>query len=135
MLQPGMATRDVRFMVYKGGLKTDTFIRFLGRLIKSAKRKIFLIVDNLRVHKAVKVVEWIKARAKQIELFYMPPYSPELNPDEYLNNTVKAQLRNQPAASSHHELKSRLNSTMRSNQRRPTLIQSLFRHPNVAYAA
>ena len=126
---------DVRFMVYKGGLKTDTFIRFLGRLIKSAKRKIFLIVDNLRVHKAVKVVEWTKARARQIELFYMPPYSPELNPDEYLNNTVKAQLRNQPAASSHHELKTRLNSTMRSNQRRPTLIQSLFRHPSVAYAA
>ena len=76
---------EVRFMIYKGGLKTDTFIRFLGRLIKSAKRKIFLIVDNLRVHKAVKVVEWTKARAKQIELFYMPPYSPELNPDEYFD--------------------------------------------------
>jgi transposase len=76
-----------------------------------------------------------KARAKQIELFYMPPYSPELNPDEYLNNTVKAQLRNQPATSSHEELKSRLNSTMQSNQRRPALIQKLLRYPCVVYAA
>lgn len=126
---------DVRFMIYKEGSKTDTFTRFLGRLIKSAKRKIFLIVDNLRMHKAVKMQEWTNACAKQIELFYMPPYSPELNPDEYLNNTVKAQLRNKPAASSHEELKSRLNSTMRPDQRRPALIQSLFKHPSVAYAA
>lgn len=126
---------DARCKVFKGALKTDTFIRFLGRLVRTAKRKIFLLEENLRVHKAVKVVEWIKARVYQIELFYMPPYSPELNPDEYLNNTVKAQLRNQPAASSHEELKSRLSSTMRSSQRRPALIQSLFRHPSVAYAA
>ena len=76
---------DVRFMIYKGGLKTDTFIQFLERLIKSAKRKIFLVVDSLRVHKAIKVVEWTKARAKQIEFFYMPAYSPEPDPDEYLN--------------------------------------------------
>lgn len=126
---------DVRFMIYKGGLKTDTFIGFLRRLIKSAKRKVFLIVDNLRVHKAAKVVEWLRARTGKIELFYLPPYSPELNPDEYLNNTVKAQLRNQPVASSHHELKSRLGATMRSNQRRPGLIRSMFNHPSVAYAA
>ena len=126
---------DVRFMIYKGGLKTDTFIGFLARVIKSAKRKVFLIVDNLRVHKAVKVLEWLSERSARIELFYMPPYSPELNPDEYLNNTVKAQLRNQPAASSHQELKARLGSTMKSNQRRPELIRSLFNHPSVAYAA
>lgn len=126
---------DVRFMIYKGALKTDTFIRFLGRLIRSAKRKVFLIVDNLRVHKAAKVVEWTKARSRQIELFYMPPYSPELNPDEYLNNTVKAQLRNKPVASSHDDLACQLSTTMRSNQRKPALIQSLFKHPSVAYAA
>lgn len=126
---------DVRFMIYKGALKTDTFILFLSRLIRSAKNKVFLIVDNLRVHRAAKVREWVEARTSQIELFFIPPYSPDINPDEYLNNTVKSQMRNHPAASSHEELKARLGSTMKSNQRKPTLIRNLFKHPNVAYAA
>ncbi len=126
---------DMRFMIYKGALKTDTFILFLSRLIKSARNKVFLIVDNLRVHTASKVRQWVDAHASQIELFFMPPYCPDINPDEYLNNTVKSQLRNQPVASSHAELKARLVSTMRSNQRRPDLIKSLFQHPSVAYAA
>lgn len=126
---------DARFMIYKGGLKTDTFILFLSRLIKSAKNKVFLIVDNLRVHRARKVRDWVNPRASQIELFFIPPYSPDINPDEYLNNTVKPQMRNQPAASSHEELKARLGATMKADQRNPELIKSLFRHPSVAYAA
>ena len=69
---------------------------FMKRLVKGAKKRIFLILDNLRVHKAVKVRKWANEHASQIELFFLPPYSPELNPDEYLNNTIKSQLRNKP---------------------------------------
>ena len=126
---------DARFMIFKGGLKADTFIKFLARLIKGAKRKIFLIVDNLRVHKAKVVTSWVAERSSEIQLFFLPPYSPELNPDEYLNNTVKSRMRNQPRASSQTELQSQLGRVMKSAQRKPELIQSLFRHPNVAYAA
>ena len=126
---------DARFMIFKGGLKSDTFIKFLGRLIKGAKRKIFLIVDNLRVHKAKVVGEWVAERSNRIELFFLPPYSPELNPDEYLNNTVKSRMRNQPPASTQSELKAQLGKVMKSAQRKPQLIQSLFKHPKVAYAA
>jgi|APFre7841882793_1041355.scaffolds.fasta_scaffold17995_1 transposase len=126
---------DARFMIFKGGLKSDTFIKFLGRLIKGAKRKIFLIVDNLRVHKAKVVAAWVAERCARIELFFLPPYSPELNPDEYLNNTMKSRMRNQPKASCQSELKSQLTKVMKSAQRKPALIQSLFRHPKVAYAA
>lgn len=126
---------DARFMIFKGGLKAYTFIKFLGRLIKGAKRRIFLIVDNLRVHKAKVVKAWVAERAKQIRLFFLPPYSPELNPDEYLNNTVKSRMRNQPPASNQSELKAQLSRVMKSAQRTPDLIQSLFRHPKVAYAA
>jgi transposase len=125
----------LRFMVYRRGLKIATFIKFLQRLIRSVDSKVFLIVDNLQVHRAKKVSDWVKERSQQIELFFLPPYCPELNPDEYLNNTVKSQLRKQPAPRSQDQLQGSLRSCMRSNQRRPNLIRSLFKHPTVRYAA
>lgn len=125
----------LRFMVYRRGLKIATFIKFLQRLIRSTDTKVFLIVDNLQVHRSKKVREWVEERHEHIELFFLPPYCPELNPDEYLNNTVKSQMRNQPAPRSQGELQGRLRSRMRSNQRRPHLICKLFEHPRVRYAA
>ena len=125
----------LRFMVYRRGLKIATFIKFLRRLIRCTDRKVFLILDNLQVHRAKKVRAWVAERNEQIELFCLPPYCPELNPDEYLNNTVKAQLRKQPAPRSQDQLQGNLRSRMRSNQRRPHLIRSLFDHPSVKYAA
>lgn len=126
---------SLRFMIYKGSLKTDKFLEFLKRLLKGAKRKIFLIVDNLSVHKAKRIQKWLKGKEAEIELFFIPPYSPELNPDEYLNQTVKAQLANKPPAENAKELSTRLRSRMKSNQKRPDLVRSLFSHPAVKYAA
>jgi len=125
----------LRFMVYRRGLKIATFIKFLRRLIRSAGSKVFLVVDNLQVHRAGKVREWVEKRSDNIELFFLPPYCPELNPDEYLNNTVKSQLRRQPAPRSQDQLQGTLSSCMKSNQRRPQFIRKLFDHPNVKYAA
>lgn len=125
----------LRFMVYRRGLKIATFIKFLRRLIRSSDQKIFLVVDNLQVHRSKKVREWVEQHHKDIELFFLPPYCPELNPDEYLNNTVKSQMRNQPAPRSLDELQGRLRSRMKSNQKRPHLIRKLFDHPCVKYAA
>ena len=125
----------LRFMVYRRGLKIATFIKFLQRLIRSTDSKAFLIVDNLQVHRAKKVHDWVEERNEDIELFFLPPYCPELNPDEYLNNTVKSQLRKQPAPRSQDQLQGSLRSCMKSNQRRPHLIRNLFDHPSVKYAA
>ena len=61
------------------------FIEFLADLIEVEERKIFLIIDNLRVHKSKLVKQWVQAHKDRIELFFLPPYSPELNPDEYVN--------------------------------------------------
>lgn len=124
----------MRFMVYQGGMKTDLFIKFLKRLVKSAPRKVILIVDNLRVHKAKRVQSWLKGREDEIELVYLPAYSPDLNPDEYLNNTLKKQLGNSIPASSVREQQKRIRRQMRSNQKRPSLIISLFSTPPVRYA-
>ena len=79
----------LRFMIYDGALNTTIFLEFLRRLIKGAERKLFVIVDNLRVHRAKRVMAWLAEHADRIELFFLPPYAPECNPDEYLNNDVK----------------------------------------------
>ena len=125
----------MRFMCYKGALNAGLFIVFLRRLIKSAGRKVFLIVDNLRVHHAVKVSEWVAAHGDDIELFYLPAYAPERNPDEYLNNDVKQEMKNLPRPDSQEGLVHTTTSVMRSLQRRPERVKSYFRHKDVRYAA
>jgi transposase len=125
----------MRFMCFKGALNAGRFISFLSRLIKGASRKIFLIVDNLRVHHAVKVSQWVAAHKDEIELFFLPPYAPEHNPDEYLNNDLKQQLKNLPRPDTQEELVQATSSMLRSLQRRPDRIKAYFRHKDVRYAA
>src|SRR5919112_7757 len=79
----------LRFMIYEGALKAPIFLNFLQRLVREAARKLFVIVDNLPVHRAHRVTAWVQNHADQIELFYLPSYAPEHNPDEFLNNDLK----------------------------------------------
>jgi transposase len=125
----------LRFMVLPGALDTSMFIRFLRQLIRDADRKVFLIVDNLRVHKGKKVREWIEANRDRIEVFYLPPYAPELNPDEYLNNDLKQGVAKRASARTKADLMKTAKSHLKSLQRRPERVQRFFRHPRVAYAA
>jgi transposase len=125
----------MRFMCFKGALNAGLFSVFLSRLIKDAPGKVFLIVDNLRVHKAVKVSQWVAAHKDEIELFFLPPCAPEHHPDEYLNNDLKQQLKNLPRPDSHEELVQATSSVLRSLQRRPTRIRAYFHHKDVRYAA
>jgi transposase len=64
----------------------------MKRLIKDAGRKVYLILDNLKVHHSVAVTGWLEKHKEKIEVFYLPSYSPELNPDEYLNNSLKGRV-------------------------------------------
>ena len=82
----------VRFMVYSGSMNAKRLLRFFAQLVKDAARKVFLILDNLRVHHARLVKAWLAAEENQrnIEVFFLPAYSPELNPDEYLNCDLPA---------------------------------------------
>jgi len=94
----------VRFMVYENRMNSNTQIKFLKRLIKDSPRKIFLILDNLRVHHSYAVRDWLKEHEKQIEIFFLPSYSPELNPDEYLNCDLKAGIHPKAPARPEHEI-------------------------------
>lgn len=125
----------VRFMIYKGGMNVEIFKRFLERLIKDTSRKIFLIVDNLRVHHSYALDEWLELNRDRLELFFLPSYSPERNPDEYLNNDLKIGLSNRPISRTNSEMIGNVVSHMRSLQKLPALVSSFFRHPAVAYAA
>src|SRR3954468_14196333 len=79
----------LRFMIFEGALTAVIFLVFLQRLVRDAPRKVFLIVDNLRVHRAKLVTAWVLTNSDRIELFYLPPYAPEFNPDEFMHNDAK----------------------------------------------
>jgi transposase len=125
----------MRFMLYQGALNADRFIAFLRRLIKDAKQKVFLVVDNLKVHHASKVKAWVQSHRHELELFYLPAYAPEHNPDEYLNNDLKQKLRQQPQPDSKDALVENTRSVMRAIQRAPARVRGYFRPGPVQYAA
>jgi len=116
-------------------LDADFFIEFLKRLIKNRKRKKILILDNLRVHHCQKVKEWVNEDRERIELFYLPSYSPELNPDEHLNQGLKKVIIRHGIAKDKAELDAKLEISLLMFEIRPAVVQSFFRHPKVRYAA
>src|SRR5574344_1979068 len=93
------------FALYDDSIATDNFIDFLEKVIKSNDKKVFMIVDNLRVHHAKKVKEWEEENKDKIKLFYLPPYSPEFNPDEYLNQDYKSNVHKNGLPKNQKELK------------------------------
>ena len=125
----------VRFMIYRKSMNAQILIKFLRRLIKGSDRKIILILDNLRVHHAYKVREWLEGKEERIEIFFLPSYSPELNPDEYLNNDLKQGVHSKTLFRNINSLKNGVVSHMRMLQKTPARVKNYFKHPNIAYAA
>lgn len=125
----------LRFMIFDGKFNANVCITFLKRLIKDAKRKIFLILDGHPVHKSKKIKSWIAANAAKISLFVLPAYSPELNPDELLNQDVKTNAVRKKRAANKDELKRNLVGYLRGRQKRPDLVRRYFEAKHVRYAA
>lgn len=125
----------VRFMVYQDMMNAQTLIKFLERLIKDTDQKVFLILDNLRVHHSKMVKDWLVGREQEIELFFLPSYSPEINPDEYLNCDLKTGVHAGVPARSKPDLKKKTISHLRMLQKRPQRVMKYFKHPKIRYAA
>jgi len=127
------------FMVYTEKFTAKVLIGFLARLLRQrpARRggKIFLILDGHPVHKSAKARRWILAHGDRIELFLLPGYSPELNPDELLNQDVKSNALGRRRPRNREEMVSGLRSYLRSTQRRPDIVSAYFREEHVRYAA
>jgi transposase len=125
----------VRFLTYQGALNAAVFLLFLTRLIAGASRKVLLIADRLQAHKTPEVEAWVQAHRKQIEVFYLPAYSPELNPVEYLNNDMKGAVNEAGLPPDRPTLQGRLLVFMKRLVRVPEHVISYFLHPWTKYAA
>lgn len=125
----------MQWMPLSAPLNAEVFIRFLRQLIKGRRRKIILIVDNLRVHHSQMVKEWLAKNSRRIELVYLPAYSPELNPDEYLNNHLKQIVTREGIPNNKDDLDDQVWLSMIELKSDPFLIASFFHHPAVTYAA
>jgi transposase len=127
---------EMRFMIKeKGGVNADVFIEFLKRLITGAKRKIFLIVDRGPAHIAKKAKAFVESLNGRLRLFYLPPYSPDRNPDELVWKHLKADTVGRMAITDKADFKSKVRASMRQLQNDPEKIRSFYQKPSLAYAA
>jgi len=126
---------QLRFMVVAGKVAAGQFCEFLRRLIHGAQRPIFLIVDGHPVHRSAKVKQLAQSLRGRLELFYLPPYSPELNPDEWVWNDLKNNGIGRMRMTGPDDMRSKVLSHLKWMQRTPDLIRSFFQAPTTKYAA
>jgi transposase len=125
----------LNFMVFKEHFEAELFKTFLGRLIKQSRKKVFIIVDRHPVHRSVNVRQWLEENAKHIRMFFLPSYSPELNPDELLNQDVKSNAVGRKRAHTLLEMITHIRVFLWGRQRRPNIVQKYFKEKHVQYAA
>jgi len=125
----------LRFVLYKDNMNADKLIDFMRRLVHDSNKKVFLVLDNLRVHHAKKVMAWVEKHKEEIELFYLPPYAPEYNPDELLNSDLKRGISKKPSPRSDEELEHNVRSHLKTVQLRPNKIRGFFHSKTTKYAS
>src|SRR5664279_5216226 len=125
----------MRFMITEGGVNAGVFIEFLKRLLSGATQKIFLIVDRGPAHRAKKTKAFVESLGGALRLFFLPPYSPDRNPDELVWKHLKADTIGRSAIQSYADFKGKVKSSIHSLQRRPAKIRSFYQKPSLKYAA
>ena len=116
-------------------MNTEKLIDFMTHLITDSKKKVFLVLDNLRVHYAKLVQAWVEEHKDQIELFYLPPYSPEYNPDELLNSDIKRNAGTKQSHRTQAELETNVQTRLDYLAATLTIIASFFHAPFTHYVA
>ena len=124
----------LEWMALVDAMNSETFLKFLAQMIKFRKRKIILIVDNLKVHHSHLVQEWVETNKERIELVFLPAYSPQINPDEYLNNGLKQGLASKQPARDKVQLDAMVSVFMLMLSAVKEHVIAFFHHPEVAYA-
>jgi transposase len=125
---------DFRFMIHEGSVTSATFKEFLTRLMIGATKPVFVVVDDHPIHKSKLVKDYVALLDSQLKLFYLPPYSPQLNPDEqvwaHFNRQVSRRL-----VQNSDDMKKLALGALRRIQKLPELVKSFFRQPECQYAA
>lgn len=120
-------------MIYQDTMNQQRLLRFLERLVRSSQRKVFLILDNLKVHHGKLVTAWLEKRKDKIEVFFLPPYAPEYNPDEYLNHALKISVHSGQLPYTTDDINHKILSFMRKLQHHPSSVSNFFLHPSLSY--
>lgn len=130
------ARGHMRFMIKeKGGVDAAVFIEFLKRLVTGAKRAIFLIVDRGSAHTAKMTKAFVESLNGRLRLFYLPPYSPDRNPDELVWKHLKADTVGRMAVTGRDDFRTKVRASMRQLQNDPEKIRSFYQKPSLKYAA
>ena len=123
----------VRFMVYQDTMNQQRLIRFMERLIRASEQKVFLILDNLKVHHGKLASVWLEEHKEKIEVFFLPPYAPEYNPDEYLNHALKISVHSGLLPYTAEDITHKIQSFMRKLQHHSAIVENFFWHPSLSY--
>jgi len=125
----------VEFMILDGTFNVAVFIVFLAQLIKYKQYKIFLVLDGHSAHKTIMVNAWLEAQKDRIELFFLPPYSPELNPQEYVNQDLKTNIIGKTRPINQAQMKSNVEDFMYKRKNDKKQVQKYFHASHIKYAA
>ena len=123
----------LRFAVYDGNLNGGVFIDFCRRLLHDAPGPVFLVLDGHPMHRSNAVREFAEATNGRLRLFFLPGYSPELNPDEWVWKNIKHDRLGRSGVDSVADLKSKALAALHRLQKLPHLVQSFFRDLNLRY--
>jgi transposase len=134
MLSAVSGRGDFRFMVHEGSVNAEVFVEFLARLVEGQDKPIYLVVDGHPIHKAKRVRDYVETLDGRLKLVFLPPYSPELNPDEQVWGYIKPKIAKQ-IPQSMEELKACAQDALSGLQKLPEIIRSFFKHPDCQYAA
>ena len=126
---------SLMFMVFRRRFTHEVFREFLHRFVRQTKRKSFMILDKHPVHISAPIRDWLDAHERRLRVFYLPGYSPQLNPDEYLNQDVKANALGRRRPQNQGELIGDVRSYLHSTQKRPDIVRNFFQAEHVRYAA
>ncbi|HSV95872.1 MAG TPA: IS630 family transposase [Spirochaetota bacterium] len=127
---------DIAFMIFKKKFTSRMFIRFLRGLVAGNKKtKIFLIIDSHPVHRSKVVMKWVEDNKKLIRVFFLPGYSPDLNPDEFLNHDVKANAVGRKRPGTQKKMMGNVRNHLNRCKRKPDRVKKFFNAKSVRYAA
>ncbi|MEI7907878.1 MAG: IS630 family transposase [Bacteroidota bacterium] len=125
----------IRWMIIEDSINSDKFIEFLQSLIKTSERKVFVILDNLRVHHSKPVKAWVEKNQNKIELFFLPSYSPDLNPDEKLNADLKYSVGSVTPVRITEKLRINTERHLAFLEEKPDRVKTYFQAKTTNYAA
>jgi transposase len=118
---------------FVGRVNAETFIDYLRKLLHDVPGKLFLILDGHSAHKAAKTRQFVESTKGRLTLYFLPPYSPQLNPDEWVWKNIKHDRVGRAAAKNLEEMRNVVERAVERLRNTKELILGFFRSPDLAY--